>query len=67
MYNWRNEPITSKQKKLIDEMNEFSVYPLEPFSGKTKGEASDWITRNLKKSYETFDFNGHGDNFGDRV
>lgn len=51
--NWRNEPMTEKQKELIAEMQEFSEFPLSEFNGKTKGEASDWIDKNIKKAHET--------------
>ncbi len=53
--NWRKEPITEKQEKLIAEMCEMSEFPLEQFTGTTKGEASDWIDRNMKKAHETVD------------
>ena len=53
--NWRKEPITEKQEKLIAEMCEMSEFPLEQFTGTTKGEASDWIDRNMKKAHETID------------
>lgn len=42
---WRNEPATERQLGYIAEMNEFSLYPLPPFDGTTKGEASDYIDR----------------------
>lgn len=67
MCDWRILPITDKQKKLIDEMNEFSVFPLPKFTGKTRGEASDYIDANIAKSHEGFDFDSHEDNFGDRI
>ncbi len=51
--NCRKEPITEKQKKLIAEMCEMSEFPLEPFKGTTKGEASDWIDRNMKRAHES--------------
>jgi len=50
--SWRDEPITEKQKQLIMEMNEFSEFPLPAFSGTTKGEASDYINKNLKQAHE---------------
>lgn len=49
---WRDEPITEKQAALIAEMNEFSEYPLPRFTGKTKGEASDWIDKNIRLAHE---------------
>lgn len=48
---WRDKPITEKQKKLIAEMLEFSDYPLEDFKATTRGEASDWIDRNMKLAH----------------
>lgn len=53
MSDWRNEPITDKQKALILEMNEFSDFPLPTFNGTTKGEASDYIDQNLRKAHES--------------
>lgn len=52
---WRNEPMTAKQRDLIAEMNEMSQFPLPKFEGTTKGEASDYINANLKKSFECMD------------
>ncbi len=51
--NWRDDPMTDKQLNLISEMMEFSDLPLPEFTGKTKGEASDWITANMRKAHET--------------
>lgn len=50
---WRNDPITEKQQQLIDDMQEFSEYPLPKFSGTTKGEACDYIDKWIGKSHET--------------
>lgn len=52
---WRDDPVTEKQRKLIFELCEFSEFPLPPFTGKTKGEASDWIDANIKKAHECMD------------
>ena len=52
MNDWRNDPITQKQKDLIEEMQEFSYYPLPKFEGKTKGEASDYISEYGKLAHE---------------
>jgi hypothetical protein len=49
---WRDDPITDKQKALISEMQEFSEYRLPDFTGKTKGEASDYIDKWIAKSHE---------------
>ena len=43
--SWRDDEITEKQKQLITDMQEFSAYSLPQFTGKTKGEASDYISR----------------------
>ena len=53
--NWRDEPVTEKQRRLIAEMQEFSEFPLPAFNGRTKGEASDWIDQNMRKAHETMD------------
>ena len=55
--NWRDDPITDKQKQLIADMQEFSCYPLPRFEGKTKGEASDYIDKWGKLAHE--DVNSH--------
>ena len=52
--SWRDDPITEKQKELIERMDEDAgmngaILPL--FTGKTKGEASDWISANMGKQY----------------
>ena len=46
------EKPTEKQLKLIMEMNEFSEFPLPKFDGKTKQEASEYISKYLKISHE---------------
>lgn len=46
--SWRNDPVTDKQLQLINDMFEFSDYPLPLFEGKTKGEASDYINKYVK-------------------
>lgn len=50
--NWRDEPITEKQKEFIESSMDFSVYPLPKFEGTTKGEASDWIDKYGKLATE---------------
>ena len=65
--NWRDDPATHKQIKLIEEMQEFSEFPLPAFTGTTKGEAYDYISAHLAISHERFDYESHGDNFGDRI
>lgn len=49
---WRDEPPTQRQLCHIAELNEFSPYPLPPFDGTTKGEASDYIDRWTKMAHE---------------
>lgn len=61
--NWRNDPVTEKQINYIKEMNEFSDFPIPKFTGKTKGEASDYINRYQKLAHERFDPNE--DMYGD--
>lgn len=67
MSDWRNDPATKKQLAYIEEMQEFSDFPIPRFTGSTKGEASDYIDRWSKMAHEAFDFRGHGDNYGDRI
>jgi hypothetical protein len=66
--SWRDDPITDRQKWMIETMIEDAgmngAIPLPPFYGKTKGEASDWISENMGKQYESF--NCH-ENAGDRI
>ena len=57
MKTWRDDPITAKQAQLIQEMNEFSEFPLPRFTGTTKGEACDYINANLNRAHEGFDPN----------
>lgn len=66
MRNWRSEAATPKQIAYIQEMQEFSDFPLPNFIGKTKGEASDYIDKWHKLAHERADFEGHTDNYGDR-
>ena len=67
MADWRNDPATEKQLAYIEEMQEFSDFPIPRFTGRTKGEASDYIDRWSKTAHERFDFEGHYDNYGDRI
>lgn len=67
MIKWRNDPITEKQRRYIEEMQEFSDFPIPKFIGTTKGEAHDYIERWSKRAHEAFDFDSHGDNYGDRI
>ena len=52
MRNWRDFEITEKQKQFIEELQEFSDYPLPEFKGTTKGEASDYIEKWGKLAHE---------------
>ena len=54
MGNWKQEPVTEKQKKLIMEMREFSEHSIPVFVGTTKGEAADYIDKWLAISHKTF-------------
>ena len=67
MDDWRSDPATERQLAYIQEMQEFSDFPIPRFTGSTKGEASDYIDRWSRRAYEAFDFCGHGDNYGDRI
>lgn len=49
---WREDAITDKQRKCIEEMQEFSYYPLPKFNGTTKGEASDYINKFSELAHE---------------
>ena len=61
---WRNDPITEKQKQYIAEMQEFSEFPLPPFTGTTKGEASDYINKYIKQAHYKF---MPRDDYGDSI
>ena len=67
MAGWRNDPATEKQLSYIQEMQEFSDFPIPAFAGSTKGEANDYIDRWSAAAHESADFAGHGDHFGDRI
>lgn len=67
MDDWRSDPATERQLAYIQDMQEFSDFPLSRFTGSTKGEASDYIDRWSMRVHEAFDFCGHGDNYGDRI
>ena len=68
MRNWRSDPITEKQEQMIanieeDAMMNGAIIPL--FSGKTKGDACDYINNYIHASHiSAFDFH---DDAGDRV
>lgn len=52
MSNWRNDPLTEKQKKYIEDMQEFCAYPIPAFKGTTKGEAAEYIEKYSKLAHE---------------
>ena len=67
MADWRSDPATEKQLAYIEEMQEFSDFPIPRFTGITKGEASDYIDQYSRIAHEKFEFDSHGDNYGDRI
>lgn len=40
-----NKPITENQKRYIDTIMEFSLYPVPAFKGKTRKEAAEYINK----------------------
>ena len=52
MTNWKNLPITAKQKECIESMQEFSCYPLPEFTGETREEAVEYINKYGKLAHE---------------
>lgn len=58
--DWRNDPITQRQRECIETMMEFSQYPIPVFDGTTKGEASDYIDKYGKLAYEDVDSPTYG-------
>ena len=59
--SWRDDPITPKQKEYIADLLEFSLLPLEEFTGTTRGEAADWIDRNADRAHDRSWEEGHQD------
>ena len=51
--DWKNEPVTEKQLTYIQEMQEFSEFPLPAFTGTTKGEAAEYIDKYSKESHRS--------------
>lgn len=65
---WQDEPMTEKQKNMIQEMNEQARANdawIPPFTGKTKGEAYNYIHNYLRAIHYSL-YNPHEDG-GDRV
>jgi len=48
-----SDSITDKQRKYIQEMQEFSGYPLPRFDGTTREEASEYIDKWSKLAHES--------------
>lgn len=48
---WRDEPATEKQISYCHELSEHSPYNIPQFTGKTKGEASDYIDKYSKDAH----------------
>lgn len=51
--NWREDPPTQSQLDYIKHIWEESNVPLKPFTGKTKGEAAEWIAKNRYCGYHS--------------
>ena len=51
--DWRSKEPTEKQLAYIEEMRDFCPYNLPPFTGTTRGEASDYIDNYRKFAYES--------------
>lgn len=60
MTDWRNKPITDKQRECIKGIYENCEYSIPYFEGKTRGEASDYIDRYIKMSHESLWAIEHG-------
>lgn len=66
--SWRDDPITDKQDALIAQIEEDACMNgafIPPFQGKTKGEASDYISAFIEVSHYSA-YNPHED-AGDRI
>lgn len=48
---WRREPVTERQADFIQFMEEYRFDVFPAFTGSTKGEATDYITRYRKSAY----------------
>ena len=48
--DWHNESITESQLQMIQRIVRESDVPLEPFEGKTRGEAAVWIEKNKTRA-----------------
>lgn len=64
MRDWKNEPASEKQMKMIETIQENSdIAP--KFTGSTKGEAFEYIKKNIASCYHST-YNPHED-AGDRI
>jgi hypothetical protein len=52
MNDWRSKKPTEKQLRYIEEMQEFSEFPLPKFEGHTRGEAADYIDKYIEQAHE---------------
>ena len=62
---WEDYPVSDAQLEYIREMQEMSEYPLPPFAGKTRGEASDYIDKWHMLAHERINDTDES-NYGDR-
>lgn len=51
--DWHNDKPTKAQLDYIRHIWEESEWPLQPFTGKTKGEAAEWIDKNRYYAYHS--------------
>ena len=69
MRNWRDDPMTDGQKKMIEQMGKDAemngAVPLPEFKGATKGEACDYIQRHIVSIH--INETGENEDAGDRV
>jgi len=71
--SWRNDPITDKQKEMINSIYNACKYlgdNLNEFKGTTKGEACDYISKYshfLQMASDSYALEHDLDNAGDRI
>ncbi len=61
--DWHGDKPTKAQLDYIKHIWEESEWPLKPFTGKTKGEAAEWIEKN--RYYASHTMLGYDDEHGD--
>lgn len=61
--SWRDEEITANQLQLISVIQEFCLFSVPKFDGKTKGEASDYIDKYARLAFD----NANSPKYGDGV